>query len=355
MKRKMFALAAAAALTLSLAACGGPQAPSGSGSQPGSQAGASGPLDSLEAIELSYAHMGSETAMVGQWGQSFKQKVEAASGGKITVNIFSNGEMGSDAEAIESVLDNTIQIAGMQPSPAVAFVPELSVFDLPCAFSTSTAEEINQVLNQSGFKTSLDGYFANAGLKCLGFTQGATFREFSSNKKIESIEDFKGLNMRVMDNQYQIKFWGDMGCNTTPVPGAELYMSLQNGLVDSQENALDTVVAGSMNEVQDYITLTHHSLYTNMMVMSKSYFDSLPAAYQEILETAIAETASEMISVYAEANQTAYDTLVDGGMEINEMSEDQHAEMLKIAEPVYNSVREKIGDEAVDALLNAIH
>lgn len=50
--------------------------------------------------------------------------------------------------------------------------------------------------------------------------------------------------MRVMDNQYQIKFWSDMGCNTTPVPGSELYMSLQNGLVDSQENALDTVGCG---------------------------------------------------------------------------------------------------------------
>ena len=75
--------------------------------------------------------------------------------------------------------------------------------------------------------------------------------------------------MRVMDNQYQIKFWSDMGCNTTPVPGSELYMSLQNGLVDSQENALDTVVVGGMHEVQDYITLTNHTLYTNMMVMSE--------------------------------------------------------------------------------------
>lgn len=72
--------------------------------------------------------------------------------------------------------------------------PELGVFDLPCAFSTSTAEEINEVLNQSDFKTKLDDYFANAGLKCLGFTQGASFRQFSSNKKLTSIEDFKGLN-----------------------------------------------------------------------------------------------------------------------------------------------------------------
>lgn len=351
MKRNLI-MFAAAALALSLTACAGQTAPS-SGSVP-SGGGESGSQAPLESIELSYAHMGSETAMVGQWGQMFKQKVEAASDGKITVTIFSNGEMGSDAEAIESVLDNTIQIAGMQPSPAVAFVPELGVFDLPCAFSNSTAEEIDEVLNRSAFKTSLDGYFANAGLKCLGFTQGASFREFSSNKKITSIQDFKGLNMRVMDNQYQIKFWGDMGCNTTPIPGSELYMSLQNGLVDSQENALDTVVAGSMHEVQDYITLTHHTLYTNMMIMSSAYFDSLPSAYQEILEQAIAETEAEMIPIYAAANQEAYDFLVESGMEINELTKEQHDEMIKIAEPVYAGVREKIGDGAVDALLSAI-
>lgn len=209
-------------------------------------------------------------------------------------------------------------------------------------------------LNQSDFKTKLDGYFANAGLKCLGFTQGASFRQFSSNKKLTSIEDFKGLNMRVMDNQYQIKFWSDIGCNTTPVPGSELYMSLQNGLVDSQENALDTVVVGGMHEVQDYITLTNHTLYTNMMVMSESYFNSLPAAYQEIIENAVAETTVEMIPVYQEADQTAYDTLIESGMKINELSAEDMAAMREIAQPVYDMVRSEIGDEAVDALVSVI-
>ena len=160
--------------------------------------------------------------------------------------------------------------------------------------------------------------------------------------------------MRVMDNQYQIKFWSDMGCNTPPVPGSELYMSLQNGLVDSQENALDTVVVGGMHEVQDYITLTNHTLYTNMMVMSESYFNSLPAAYQEIIENAVAETTVEMIPVYQEADQTAYDTLIESGMEINELSAEDMAAMREIAQPVYDMVRSEIGDEAVDALVSVI-
>ena len=304
--KKFLALALSFALTLPLAACGG---------NPGNaSAPPSGSSNTQDSIQISYAHMGAESSMVGAWGILFKEKVEAASDGKITVNIFSNGEMGSDVEAIESVLDNTIQIAAMQPSPCVAFVPELGVFDLPCAFSTSTAEEINEVLNQSDFKTKLDGYFANAGLKCLGFTQGASFRQFSSNKKLTSIEDFKGLNMRVMDNQYQIKFWSDMGCNTTPVPGSELYMSLQN----------------------------------------ESYFNSLPAAYQEIIENAVAETTVEMIPVYQEADQTAYDTLIESGMEINELSAEDMAAMREIAQPVYDMVRSEIGDEAVDALVSVI-
>ena len=134
--KKFLALALSFALTLPLAACGG---------NPGNaSAPPSGSSNTQDSIQISYAHMGAESSMVGAWGILFKEKVEATSDGKITVNIFSNGEMGSDVEAIESVLDNTIQIAAMQPSPCVAFVPELGVFDLPCAFSTSTAEEINE-------------------------------------------------------------------------------------------------------------------------------------------------------------------------------------------------------------------
>ena len=340
--KKMLALVLAAAMMLSLSVCGG-----------ATEAYAEG-LDALDPIELSYAHMGSVTAMVGQWGLLFKEKVETASNGKITINIFSNGEMGADSETIEAILDNTIQMAGMQPSPVVAFVPALGVFDLPCAFAAADAETIKTVLNDSEFASTLDEKFANSGLKCLGFTQGATFRELTSNVDVKDVDGMKGLNMRVMDNTYQIQFWGALGCNTTPIPGSELYMSLQNGLVDSQENAMDTLVAMGAAEVQKYVVMTNHSLYTNLMLMSKSYFESLPAEYQEIIETAIAETEEEMIAVYQEADAAARKTLEEAGMTINELDESQYAKMVELAQPVYDAVRQNVGDEIVDALLNSI-
>lgn len=72
--------------------------------------------------------MGAESSMVGAWGILFKEKVEAASDGKITVNIFSNGEMGSDVEAIESVLDNTIQIGCHAAFSLCRFCPRVGCF-----------------------------------------------------------------------------------------------------------------------------------------------------------------------------------------------------------------------------------
>lgn len=344
MKRKMFSLVTALALSLSLTACGGNETgqPEGSGPQ------------SPESVNLAFAFMGSEDTMVGRWATSFKEKVETASEGAVMVTLYPNGELGSDSETIESLLDNTLQVVATQPSPVVPFVPELAVFDLPCAFATADAETINQVLNDSSFAEQMDGYFAQANLKCLGFSQGATFREFSSNSKIADIADFSGLKMRVMDNPYQIQFWDLMGCSTTPVPGSELYMSLQNGLVNAQENALDSIVAGSMYEVQDYITMTNHSLYTNMMLMNQEYFNSLPQEYQDIIETATAETLAEMIPLYAEADQAAYDTLADAGLEFTELTEEQYAQMIEIGKPVYDDVREAIGSEVVDGLLEAL-
>lgn len=366
MKKKMLAVALTTAMMFSLTACGGSSesttaaaettaaAAEAAGKTEAAGETAASALDALDPIELSYAHMGSESSMVGQWGLLFKSKIEAASNGKITINIFSNNEMGTDAEAIEAILDNTIQMAGMQPSPVVAFVPEVGVFDLPCAFAAADAEKINTVLNDSEFADKLDEKFANSGLKCLGFTQGATYRELTSNVDVKDVEGLKGLNMRVMDNAYQIQFWGDLGCNPTPIPGSELYMSLQNGLVDSQENALDTLVVMGAPEVQKYVVMTNHSLYTNLMLMSKSYFESLPVEYQQLIEQVIKETETEMISVYSEANDSARKTLEDAGMVINEFDDAQYAKMVEIAQPVYNSVRENVGDEMVDALLNAI-
>ena len=346
MKRKLISLVAVLALALSLTACGGgdTSTPSGSGDGGGS----------TEAVNLAFAFMGAEDTMVGRWATSFKEKVEAASEGGITVTLYPNGELGSDSETIESLLDNTLQIVGTQPSPAVPFVPELAIFDLPCAFATADAETINTVLNDSDFATQLDGYFAEANLKCLGFSQGATFREFSSNTKITDLADFNGLKMRVMDNAYQIQFWGLMGCSTTPVPGSELYMSLQNGLVDSQENALDTIIAGSMHEVQDYITMTNHSLYTNMMLMNQEYFSSLPQEYQDIIETAVAETLTEMTPLYTEADETARAELEASGLEFTELTDEQFAQIREIAQPVYDDVSEAIGSEVVDGLMAAL-
>lgn len=348
MKRKMISLAAALALVLSLAACGGNQGGSSAGNGGGSGSAAA------ETVNLAFAFMGAEDTMVGRWAASFQEKVETASEGGITVTLYPNGELGSDSETIESLLDNTLQIVATQPSPAVPFVPELAIFDLPCAFATASAETINEVLNQSSFSQQLDGYFAEANLKCLGFSQGATFREFSSNNKITDLADFDGLKMRVMDNPYQIQFWGLMGCSTTPVPGSELYMSLQNGLVDSQENALDSIVAGSMDEVQDYVTMTNHSLYTNMMLMNQEYFSSLPQEYQDIIENAVSETLTEMIPLYAEADETARTALEEAGLEFTELTDEQFAQIREIAQPVYDDVSASIGAEVVDGLMDAL-
>ncbi len=347
----------AACFMMGLTACGKGGSDIGgnaSDSMGGSEAVGNSVLASLEPINLAYAHNGSENAMVGRWGYLLKEKIEAASDGKISVTIYSNGEMGTDAETIEAVLDDTIQIVAMQPSPAVAFVPELAVFDLPCVFANSEAEKINQVLNDSAFADIINENFQKAGLKCLGFSQGATFRQFTSSEKVNSIEDFKGRNIRVMDNQYQIALWKLLGCNTTPIPGSELYMSLQNGLVDSQENALDTCVSMSAWEVQNYVTLTNHSLYTNMIVMSKSYFESLPEEYRSIINNAIAESITEMIPWYQEGDQTAYKTLEDNGMEFTELTKEQLDEIVELAQPLYNEIRSDVGEELVDTLIEAV-
>lgn len=100
--------------------------------------------------------------------------------------------------------------------------------------------------------------------------------------------------------------------------------------------------------------MTNHSLYTNMMLMNQEYFSSLPQEYQDIIENAVSETLTEMIPLYAEADETARTALEEAGLEFTELTDEQFAQIREIAQPVYDDVSASIGAEVVDGLMDAL-
>lgn len=288
------------------------------------------------------------------WSVKFKEVVEAKSAGKIKVDLFPTMQLGSDREMLEGVQTGDISIVLSQTAPAASFVPELAVFDLPNVFSKYDAATIDKALNHSSFTTQINEAYAKAGYINLGFLQGGTFRETSSNKEVTKLEEFKGLKIRTMENKYHMAYWKALGANPTPVIFAELYMALQQGLVQAEENAYDTMFNAKFQEVQKYVINTHHLLYLNQFVMNKALYEKMPADYQKMISDSVAEATADVAAKLDGLATTNLKKLNDAGMKTVDFAPEMFDQMIEKAKPVYDMIRTDIGDKLVDTLLTEL-
>ena len=354
--KKLLIILLIATMTLLPAACTKQEtpAPAPSGEQPEQPEPSEGGIDSLEPVVLRGADNAGVGAAAQLYGELVTEKVKEITGGKLTIEYFPNSQLGNDQELQGQMLAGDIDFVIAQTAQTVSFVPEVAIFDLPMVFAKYDAETIDYALNKSAFTDKINEAYKAKNMYCLHFLQGGTFRETTSNKNIQSIDDFNGLKIRTMENKNHMAFWQAMGAAPTPLPWPEVYISLQQGLVDAQENATDTCVGANLQEVQDYLIMTHHILYCNQFLINASKFDSLDPLYQEALQQAINEAAVEIEAQLTEINETNKQKLIDGGMELVEFEASFVDQVLDKAKGVYESIGKDIGQDYVDSLLDAL-
>lgn len=349
MKRnKMIAIAMSLVLIFAMAGCSAPA------EQPAAAPTVTTPVAEAPQFTLIVGHGAPAGTVADLWSIKFKEVVEAKSAGKIKVDLFPTMQLGSDREMLEGVQTGDISVVISQTAPAASFVPELAVFDLPNVFSKYDAATIDKALNKSAFTTQINEAYAKAGYVNLGFLQGGTFREVSSNKEIKALEDIKGLKIRTMENKYHMAYWQALGANPTPVIFAELYMGLQQGLVQAEENAYDTMFNAKFQEVQKYVVNTHHLLYLNQFLMNKDLYEKMPADYQKMVSDSVAEATANVGAKLGDLASTNLKALNDAGMKTINFEPAMFDQLIEKAKPVYDMVRTDIGDKLVDTLLSEL-
>ena len=342
--KKAAALFMAAAMAASLSACGGgsstgtttapTQAPAAEGSE--AEGGASAAVDTsscegLDDVELIGADNTSKGAAGQLFGELVAAKVDEITGGKLTIDYHPNSELGDDGDILRQMQSNDIQIVVCQTAPLVSFVPEAAVFDLPMVFSKYDGDTIDGVLNgDSAFRTELSSAFDAAGFHYLGILQNATYRLTTANKELNTLADFKALQIRTMNNSNHMAFWTAIGAEPTPLAWSEVYFALQSGTIDAQENAADTCVGANLNEVQKVLACTNHILYANQMTINKEAYDSLDPAYQAALNQAVTEALAELRPQLSEIDEQNKQTLVDKGMTLIEYDNAFYDEILNL-------------------------
>lgn len=359
--KKLTALVLSVVMAASLVACGGSSAPASSAAAPASsEAAASAPatnadgaptLTSTNPVNIIWSHNSPESSAGHQIALKFKESMESLSGGKITVTIYPNGQLGTVPENDQALRAGEIQM--MSGTAGGTTSQTLEYFDAPCLV-TSDEEGFELFGRGTELRAYTEKMFEEQGMKVLSFVPGG-FRETSSNVKVSSYEELKGLNIRVMENPVPMEYWKNWGCNPTPLAFGELYVGLQQGLVDAQENTYDTITAAKLYEVQKYIINTNHVVMWSGMYMNLDFYNSLPEDYRALLNW----VSENIIDDYAyetnkAANEAALQGMKDMGLEVIDFQPEEYVQMRKDAKPAYDLIRTHAGDEVMDMIEKAL-
>ncbi|WP_158228265.1 DctP family TRAP transporter solute-binding subunit [Pseudonocardia sp. MH-G8] len=257
------------------AACGGDSA--------GDQGGG-------ENVELTLAHSYTEQQPQHRCGaQVIADEVAAANVG-LTVQLFPSSQLGGDADRIQSVISGDIDL-DIQGASALGAVHEpMSVVDAAYAFDDG--EHLARFFGSDASKPLTDGFAEATGVTTLG-AWSAGSRQFTANQPIRTPEDLANLRLRFPNSPQFLMNAEALGANPTEVAYEELYLALQQGIVDGQENPIVNIDALNLAEVQDYISLSRHQENSNLVLVGPRW-NELNPQQQEALSRAV-DSAVEQV------------------------------------------------------------
>jgi tripartite ATP-independent transporter DctP family solute receptor len=278
---------------------------------------------------------------------SFEKQVEAASNGRIDVQVFDSGQLGDHKDYIAGLQIGSIQAAEINTSVLNSIDSSFMIFDLP--YIVNGMDHEREVLDK-GMGAKLSSILEKkANITIGGWMIRSPRSVYSSRGPINSAEDFKGLKIRVMDSPIMIRTMELLQATPVPVSASERYMALQTKVVDAAENSPAIVVAQKEFEVTKYLSLTEHFCTPNTIAFDKNFLDGLPEDLRKIV---LDEAASAGIYAQKLDNDGLMETLAtlkDAGMTIvSDVDKDSFKKQLQ---PLYNEYSDQIGKDIIAAFL----
>ena len=212
-------------------------------------------------------------------------EVKAKSGGRIDIQGFPGGQMGSSRDMIEAVANGTQQIVTEGAANFGAWIPSISVTEAP--FIWKSPAHLIKALNGPLLDKYNEQLIKARGMRILGAVYYGTRHLTTSDRPVKTVADAKGLKLRVPENDVFKAMAESWGAKPTPMNFNELYLALKTGTVDGQENPLPTIKSGKFNEVQKYIILTGHVMTPRLVVVNEAAWQKMPAADRKIIEDAL--------------------------------------------------------------------
>ena len=266
----------------------------------------------------------------------FKYVVEKRSNGKIKVQIFPNNQLGSESEMVEMCKMGTLH--GTITGRYEEMTPMIYSITMPFLFKNF--DHVDRVL-KGPIGDYLAKFFEPNGLKLVGWTHSG-FRQITNNvKPIRTPDDLKGLKMRTPPLECVIKTMEAFGASPTPIPYPEVYMACKTGVVDGQENPYVNICTEKFYEVQKYMSSVNYIYLPQPFVVGLKWYNSLSPENQKIIRTA-ASIAVDYVNVLTVDSNSGYrQKLLKGGIKEYVPTDQERAQFIKRAQPVYKHFIDK--------------
>ena len=307
MKKKLLALLMMAVLTFALAACGG------GGDSGAADGGDSDAFAGGQTFTIKIGHSDTTTNLINVSLENFAKYVEEQSGGAVKVDIYAAEQLGSNAEMAEMLEMGSLDAMMMPQGQEASFAPKINTLGLPFLFPDY--DSVYKVLD-SEIGDELVADLESHNMIQLAYWENGLRQTTNSKRAINSSADFKGLKIRTPEDAMTMAIFEALGASPSPLAFSELYLALQQGTFDGQENPISNIHANNFQDVQKYLAMTNHKYECKNMIFSLTSWNKYPEDVQNLLKEAAKTYGDEHRKAIVDSQETMLKDLEEAGMEI---------------------------------------
>ena len=287
-------------------------------------------------------------------GKAFAEQLKEKSGGSMTADLFPNSQLGDEQDTINDAAMGLLDFSILAINNITPFSPSVAVLTLP--YVIQSLDDAKTLTQGDVGKELTENTIRDAGVRIIGWSYSG-FRVLTNSKRpVRTLDDLKGLIIRVPKNELMIASYNAWGVNPTPMAWNETFTALQQGVVDGQDNPYMTISAMKFDEVQKYITPIRYLFSLEPLVMSEQVFQAQTPEVQAWI-LAAGQAATEHSYEYIQATEDRIkQELQAAGMEIIEPANNEQewieAATTKVWPAFYDSIG---GKERLDAILATLN
>lgn len=296
-------------LVLGLGACS-------SKGEEGASKGNDKAVGSDEKIVINVAYGNQPGEPLDKQANKWKELAEEKSNGRLELKLYPSSQLGSEKDVVEQAMmgNNVVIFTGYDF--LMDYVPDFGILTAP--YLTENFDDLFYLTTTDWFK-DLSSQLNDKGLDIVTTNTIYGKRHLMTTKPVTKPEDLAGLKIRVPNNQMYIKSFEALGASPTPLPLADLYTALQQGLVDGAENPLPVLQGSKTHEVAKHLTLTEHTKIMSPWVAGTSFLQTLPEDIVQILKETGDEAGEYGKGIVEEESEKVLQQFKDEGIEVHEV------------------------------------